>query len=90
MVSSAPTIMQPRVRIPSKFFSNFIVEIETIIDKWETDENKQKEAGIGPSFKKQKIKTFFWTVNFQFTILCIITFCRRQLVVERQKFPSTF
>ena len=56
VVSSVPTILWPRVRIPCTpctLYSICIVEMETLIDEWEKDENKQKEAGIGRYFFKK-------------------------------------
>ena len=47
MVSSAHTILRPRARIPSTPSTLF----QFVLLEWEKDENKQKEAGIGP-FKK--------------------------------------
>jgi len=49
MVSSVPTILRPRVRIPSTPFTLFSICIIEIVMK--NNENKQKEAMIGP-FKK--------------------------------------
>ena len=46
VVSSAPTILRPRVRIPS-FFQFVLLKLW-----WEKDENKQKVAGIGPFEEK--------------------------------------
>ena len=51
--SSAPSIMPPRVRVPC-FLSIYIVQIVYLSFELECEknENKQKEAGIGPFFKK--------------------------------------
>ena len=52
--SSASTILRPRVRIPStpyKFFQFVLLKLNG-----EKDENKQKEAGIGPFEKKILLK----------------------------------
>ena len=49
VVSSAPSIMQLRVRIQAHhlcFFQFVVLKLW-----WEKDENKQKEAGIGPFLK---------------------------------------
>ena len=57
MVLSAPTILWPQVRIrstPSILCSIFIVEIKTLSDNWDKDENNEKEAGIGPYWKMIK------------------------------------
>ena len=46
---SEPSILQPRVRIPSttsKFLSNYILMVTC-----RKDQNKQKEAGMGPILK---------------------------------------
>ena len=55
--SSAPSIMLPRVRVPSTpstLFSIYIVQIVYLSFELECEKNKnkQKEAGIGPFFKK--------------------------------------
>ena len=50
VVSSAPTILRPWVRIPSTPSMLFSICIEIVMRK---NKNKQKEAGIGPFFKKQ-------------------------------------
>ena len=57
VVSSAPTILRPRVRIPSTpsmLFSIYIVEIETLFliwnEKW--DENERKRGQGWPIFRK--------------------------------------
>ena len=58
--SSAPSIMLPRVRVPSTpstLFSIYIVQIVYLSFELEcekNEKNKQKEAGIGPFFKKNK------------------------------------
>ena len=52
VVSSSPTILQPRVWIPSTpstLFSNCTI---AILFELEKNETKQKEAGIGPYLKK--------------------------------------
>ena len=49
--SSAPTILPPWVHIPSTPSTLFIVKFVLYLC-WEKDENKQKEAGFGPFFKK--------------------------------------
>ena len=47
MVSSAPTILPPRVQ------SQYIVEIETVIVMlWEKDENKRKRDWVDPYLRK--------------------------------------
>ena len=46
--SSAPTILPPRVRVPSTLQSNFVLYL-----CWEKDKNKQKEAEFCPSFFKK-------------------------------------
>ena len=49
-VSSAPSILRPRVRIQAhhlRFFQFVLLKL-----RWEKDENKQKEAGICPFLKK--------------------------------------
>ena len=56
--SSAPSIMPPRVQVqstPSTLFSIYIVQIVYLSFELECEKNKnkQKEAGIGPFFKKQ-------------------------------------
>ena len=56
--SSAPSILPPRVRLqstPSTLFSIYIVQIVYLSFELECEKNKnkQKEAGIGPFFKKQ-------------------------------------
>ena len=55
--SSAPTILPPRVRVPSMpstLFHLFVLYLSC-----EKNENKQKEAGFGPFLEKmfQRIKT---------------------------------
>ena len=61
--SSAPFILPPQVWVPSKpstLFSIYIVRIVYLSFKLECEklENKQKEAGNGPFFKKEVIKAF--------------------------------
>ena len=61
MVLSAPTILRPRVRIsstPSTLFQ--LLKLYR-----ENNENKQKEAGIGP-FKKTILKATIEIVVYQF------------------------
>ena len=58
--SSAPSTLPPRVRVPSTpstLFSIYIVRIVYLSFKLECekDENKQKEAGNGPFFKKKNL-----------------------------------
>ena len=55
--SPAPTIMPPRVRVPStpSMLLSFIVFVVYL--SCEKNENKQKEAGYGPFFIQ--ITTFF-------------------------------
>ena len=54
--SSAPTILSPRVRVPStlSMLLSFIVKFVLYLS-CEKNENKQKDAGFGPYF----LKTFF-------------------------------
>ena len=57
---SAPSIMPPQVRVPSTpstLFSIYIVQIVYLSFELECEKNKnkQKEAGIGPFFKKVQI-----------------------------------
>ena len=59
--SSAPSILLPRVRVPSTpstLFSIYIVQIVNLSFELECEKNKniQKEAGIGPFLKKNKNK----------------------------------
>ena len=60
VVSSAPTILQPRVRIPSSpstlFFKIVLFKLYR--------ENKQKEAGIGPFFFVHKDKVLQKNINW--------------------------
>ena len=53
VVSSAPTILRPQVRIPSTPSMLYSICIEIVMRK--KNENKQKEAGIGPFFKKMNL-----------------------------------
>ena len=59
VVSSAPTILQPSVRIPSSpstlFFKIVLFKLYR--------ENKQKEAGIGPFFFVHKDKVLQKNIN---------------------------
>ena len=55
--SSAPSILLPRVRVPSTpstLFSIYSVQIVNLSFELESEkyEIKQKEAGLGPFFKK--------------------------------------
>ena len=52
VVSSAPTILQPRVRIPST--PSMLFQFVLLKLYRENNENKQKEAGIGPFLIKKK------------------------------------
>ena len=55
MVSSAPTILRPQVRIPST--PSMLFQFVLLKLYRENNENKkQKEAGIGPFLKKIHIK----------------------------------
>ena len=61
MDSSAPSILLPQVQVPSTpstLFSIYIVQIVylSIGLECEKNENKQKEAVIGPLFLKKRIK----------------------------------
>ena len=49
VVSSVPTILRPRVRIPST--PSMLFQFVLLKLYRENNENKQKEAGIGPIFK---------------------------------------
>ena len=49
VVSSAPTILRPQVRIPST--PSMLFQFVLLKLYRENDENKQKEAGIGPFLK---------------------------------------
>ena len=55
MVAAIPTILRPRVRIPSTPSTLF----QFVLLKFyrENNENKQKEAGIGPFLKKRRVLT---------------------------------
>ena len=52
VVSSAPTILRPRVRFPSTPSMLLSICIIKIVSR-KKRKNKQKEAGIGPFFKKK-------------------------------------
>ena len=52
--SSAPTILPPRVRVPSTPSTLFIVKICTMLSLcWERTKINKKEAGFGPFFLKK-------------------------------------
>ena len=51
---SAPTILLPRVRIPSTPTTLFSFIVFVLYLSFENNENKQKEAGFGPFFFKKK------------------------------------
>ena len=53
VVSSAPTILRLWVRIPST--PSTLFQFVLLRLQHEKDENKQKEAGIGPFFKNRPI-----------------------------------
>ena len=73
MDSSAPSILPPWVRVPSTpstLFSIYIVQIVYLSFELECEknENKQKEAGIGPFLKKNVLsieRTTSQTPNYE-------------------------
>ena len=66
---SAPSILPPRVWVPttpSTLFSIYIVQIVYLSIELECEKNKdkQKEAGIGPFFEKKTILFFLYMCFF--------------------------
>ena len=62
MDSSAPSILPPRVHVYIYIFSIYTVQIVyfSLGLECEKNENKQKEAGIGPFFKNNKKTIDLW------------------------------
>ena len=81
MVFSAPTILRPWVRIPSRpstLFSIYIIEIAT--------RKKQKEAGIGQFFKnlQSKFVSSVLTIYLLAYLLSIRRYGVRSCCIDRQ------
>ena len=75
VVSSAPTILQPPVRIPSTPSTLFSIFMQLW---WEKNENRQKEAGIGP-FKKVMDELHVCLISI-FTILSRLVGRKKRIV----------
>ena len=56
MVLSAPSIMPPRVRLPSTPSMLLSFKVKFVLVLWKRTKINQKEAGFGPFFKKRREK----------------------------------
>ena len=85
VVSSAPTILRPWVRIPSTPsmpFSGKIFEIETLLLlEWEKDKNKRKRGRECPLFYNHTIKYFMKAIHRPNTLISIA-----QISIALQRF----
>ena len=85
---SSPSILPPQVRVPSTpstLFSIYIVQIVYLSFELECEkyENKQKEAGIGPFFKKNTnvrwVITTYLTYLFSLDSAALLSLNQHQL-----------